>query len=34
MEMGQKIRQLRCKANFTQEQLAEQLGVSAQAVSK
>ncbi len=34
MELGQKIRQLRFKARLTQEQLAEQLGVSAQAVSK
>ena len=34
MDMGQKIKQLRHKAGLTQEQLAEQLGVSAQAVSK
>lgn len=34
MEMGQKIKQLRLKAGLTQEQLAEQLGVSAQSVSK
>ena len=34
MEIGKKIRQLRYKASLTQEQLAERLGVSAQAVSK
>ena len=34
MEMGNKIRCLRLKASLTQEQLAEQLGISAQAVSK
>lgn len=34
MELGNKIKQLRFKAGLTQEQLAEQLGVSAQAVSK
>ena len=34
MEIGKKIRQLRYKASLTQEQLAEALGVSAQAVSK
>lgn len=34
MELGYKIKQLRYKAGLTQEQLAEQLGVSAQAVSK
>lgn len=34
MEMGQKIKQLRYKAGMTQEQLAEQMGVSAQSVSK
>ena len=34
MEMGQKIKQLRFKAGLTQEQLAEQMGVSAQSVSK
>ena len=34
MEMGQKIKQLRYKAGLTQEQLAEQMGVSAQSVSK
>lgn len=34
MELGKKIRQLRFKAGLTQEQLAEQLGVGAQAVSK
>ena len=34
MELGNKIRQLRYKASLTQEQLAEKLGISAQAVSK
>ena len=34
MEIGNKIKQLRYKARFTQEQLAEKLNVSAQAVSK
>ena len=34
MEIGQKIKQLRYKAGFTQEQLAERLGLSAQSVSK
>ena len=34
MEMGNTIRQMRYRANLTQEQLAEKLGVSAQAVSK
>ena len=34
MEMGQKIKQLRYKTGLTQEQLAEQMGVSAQSVSK
>lgn len=34
MEMGNKIRALRYKASMTQEELAEELGVSAQAVSK
>lgn len=34
MELGKKIRQLRFKAGFTQEQLAAQLGISAQSVSK
>ena len=34
MELGNKIRQLRCKASLTQEQLAEKLGLSAQSVSK
>ena len=34
MDIGSKIRQLRYKASLTQEQLAEQLGLSAQAVSK
>ena len=34
MELGKKIRQLRLKARITQEQLAEKLGVGAQAVSK
>ena len=34
MELGKKIRQLRYKANLTQEQLAEQLGIGAQSVSK
>ena len=34
MELGKKIRQLRRKAGFTQEQLAEKLGIGAQSVSK
>ena len=34
MELGKKIRQLRFKAGLTQEQLAEQLGIGPQAVSK
>ena len=34
MELGKKIRQLRFKAGLTQEQLAEQLGIGAQSVSK
>lgn len=34
MEIGNKIKQLRYKRGFTQEQLAERIGVSAQAVSK
>lgn len=34
MKIGYKIRQMRNKAGFTQEQLAEKLGVTAQSVSK
>ena len=34
MELGKKIRQLRFRAGFTQEQLADRLGIGAQAVSK
>lgn len=34
MEIGNKIKQLRYKAGMTQEQLAAQLGISAQSVSK
>lgn len=34
MELGNKIRQLRYKAGLTQEQLADKLGIGAQAVSK
>ena len=34
MELGKKIKQLRFKAGLTQEQLAEKLGLGAQAVSK
>ena len=34
MELGKKIRQLRCKAGLTQEQLGEKLGIGAQSVSK
>lgn len=34
MELGAKIKQLRCKAGLTQEQLAGRLGISAQSVSK
>ncbi|MBQ8160249.1 MAG: helix-turn-helix domain-containing protein [Clostridia bacterium] len=34
MDIGKKIRLLRCRASLTQEQLAEKLAISAQAVSK
>lgn len=34
MELGNKIKSLRLKSGLTQEQLAEQLGISAQSVSK
>lgn len=34
MELGKKIRQLRYKADLTQEQLAEKLNIAAQSVSK
>ena len=34
MEIGKKIKQLRCKAGLTQEQLAERLGVDRTTVSK
>ena len=34
MELGKKIRQFRQKAGWTQEQLAEKMGVAAQSVSK
>lgn len=34
MDLGKKIKQLRLKAGFTQEQLAERMGVGAQSVSK
>ena len=34
MEIGNKIKQLRFKAGYTQEQLAAKLGISAQSVSK
>jgi transcriptional regulator with XRE-family HTH domain len=34
LELGAKIKQLRARAGLTQEQLAERLGLSAQAVSK
>ncbi len=34
MELGAKIKHLRCKFGLTQEQLAEKLGLSAQSVSK
>ena len=34
MELGKRIRQLRFKAGLTQEQLAEQLGIGPQSVSK
>ena len=34
MELGKKIKQLRIKAELTQEQLAERLGIGAQSVSK
>ncbi len=34
MEIGNKIRYLRCRSGLTQEQLGERLGLSAQAISK
>ena len=34
MELGAKIKHLRCKSGLTQEQLAEKLGLSGQSVSK
>ena len=34
MELGKKIKQLRCRAGLTQEQLAGQLGIAPQSVSK
>ena len=34
MNIGQKIKQLRFQRSLTQDQLAERLGISAQAVSK
>ena len=34
MELGKKIKQLRCRAGLTQEQLAQQLGIAPQSVSK
>ena len=34
MEIGAKIKYLRCKSGLTQEQLAEKLGLSGQSVSK
>ena len=34
MEIGNKIKQLRYKSGLTQEQLASNLGISAQSVSK
>lgn len=34
MDIGNKIKQLRQKANLTQEQLGANLGISAQSVSK
>jgi len=34
MELSSKIKQLRCKASLTQEQLAEELGISSQSISK
>ena len=34
MTLGQRIQELRKRAGLTQEQLAEQLGVTRQAVSK
>ncbi|MBR3004129.1 MAG: helix-turn-helix transcriptional regulator, partial [Lachnospiraceae bacterium] len=34
MELGKKIKQLRCKLGMTQEQLAERIGIGPQAVSK
>ena len=34
MNIGQKIKQLRFQHSLTQDQLAERLGISAQAVSK
>ncbi|MBQ9814495.1 MAG: DUF3808 domain-containing protein [Lachnospiraceae bacterium] len=34
MELGKKIKQLRCRLGMTQEQLAERIGIGPQAVSK
>ena len=34
MELGKKIRQFRFRANLTQEQLADKLGIGPQSVSK
>ena len=34
MDIGNKIKQLRLKSGFTQEQLAERLGISSQSISK
>ena len=34
MNIGARIKQLRCKVGLTQDQLAERLGISGQAVSK
>ncbi|MBR1585926.1 MAG: helix-turn-helix transcriptional regulator [Clostridia bacterium] len=34
MELGKKIKHLRLKAGLTQEQLADQLGIGPQSVSK
>ena len=34
MELGKRIKQLRCKMGLTQEQLADKLGISPQSVSK
>ena len=34
MKLGNKIRQMRKNAGYTQDQLAEKLGVSAQSISK